>query len=229
MSHNLKKYFLAKGLPFVAIDHMKCGDIEQLGQRALQQILSLPAPLTRHGIHLLGHSMGGLVARWLVRHLQGVEIKSLITVATPHRGSQLAENLANVDLSHPLLYRAAQLIGYSIEERKKYFLPLHRQRVENFNKDYTLPANIQCMSASFALPPTQMSWPMRAIQNRFPTAEQNDGIVELSSQGWGESLGVFSLDHFAQLGFFFYLNPQKRQAARAEFFRLLETLESIYQ
>ena len=40
---------------------------------------------------LVGHSMGGLDARYLITHLDpDRRVKSLLTVATPHRGSPMA-------------------------------------------------------------------------------------------------------------------------------------------
>lgn len=40
---------------------------------------------------LVGHSMGGLVARWYAEHEGGdADIRSLITIGTPHRGSVMA-------------------------------------------------------------------------------------------------------------------------------------------
>jgi len=45
----------------------------------------------RPGVHLVGHSLGGLVARYAVQR-QGLDSAALgvVTVATPHRGSTLA-------------------------------------------------------------------------------------------------------------------------------------------
>ncbi len=44
-------------------------------------------------MNIIAHSMGGLDARYLISRLQpkGVDVRSLVTVATPHRGSALAD------------------------------------------------------------------------------------------------------------------------------------------
>lgn len=46
-------------------------------------------------MNLIGHSMGGLDARYLITHLQpeAFTVKTLTTIATPHRGSAFADYL----------------------------------------------------------------------------------------------------------------------------------------
>jgi len=46
----------------------------------------------RHGpVHLVAHSMGGLIARYYLQEMQGApNIRSLITLATPHQGTPVA-------------------------------------------------------------------------------------------------------------------------------------------
>jgi triacylglycerol lipase len=47
-------------------------------------------------IHLVGFSMGGLVARYYVQRLDGAErVRRFITLSAPHHGSRLAYLLAN--------------------------------------------------------------------------------------------------------------------------------------
>jgi pimeloyl-ACP methyl ester carboxylesterase len=45
-------------------------------------------------VHVVGHSLGGLVARYLVQRLGGDErVQSLVTLGTPHAGTRLARAL----------------------------------------------------------------------------------------------------------------------------------------
>jgi len=75
----------------------------ELGER----LAADPAP----AIHVVAHSMGGLVARAALRHAGGARIARLITVATPHRGAlaplqalrgtyPVVRRLAALDLRH---------------------------------------------------------------------------------------------------------------------------------
>jgi len=57
---------------------------------------------TRGPIDLVGHSLGGLVARWYVQELGGARhTERLITLATPHAGTEAAR-IAPTGLGHAL-------------------------------------------------------------------------------------------------------------------------------
>jgi len=54
-------------------------------------------------IHVIGHSLGGLIARYYVQRLRGDHhVNTLVTLGTPHQGTQLA-------LAAPLLPLVRQL------------------------------------------------------------------------------------------------------------------------
>lgn len=67
-----------------------------------ESVQSLAARLARHvedvrrtsgseHVHLVGHSLGGLVARWYVQEMDGASrVKRCVTVGTPHRGTMAA-------------------------------------------------------------------------------------------------------------------------------------------
>lgn len=56
----------------------------------LREVLQMHKELCAAGIILVGHSRGGLVARKYVAS-EGGEVRALITLATPHRGSRMAQ------------------------------------------------------------------------------------------------------------------------------------------
>ena len=42
-------------------------------------------------IHVIGHRLGGLIARYFVQRLGGdAQVHTLVTLGTPHQGTQLA-------------------------------------------------------------------------------------------------------------------------------------------
>jgi len=42
-------------------------------------------------VHLIGHSLGGIIARWMLHELGGdAWVETLVTLATPHRGTRMA-------------------------------------------------------------------------------------------------------------------------------------------
>lgn len=59
--------------------------------------------LENHKINLVGHSMGGLVARYFIENLyQDTHVDKLITICTPHWGSPLAELSNDIGILHLL-------------------------------------------------------------------------------------------------------------------------------
>lgn len=67
-------------------------DIETRAKAICEQIIE---KFPGREINLIGHSMGGLDARYLITHLQpeAFTVKTLTTIATPHRGSAFADYL----------------------------------------------------------------------------------------------------------------------------------------
>jgi triacylglycerol esterase/lipase EstA (alpha/beta hydrolase family) len=70
---------------------LQLGDIRRSGERVaevLERLAHLPG--FRHA-DLVGHSMGGLVATYVLKRLDGARrVRRVITLGTPHRGTPLA-------------------------------------------------------------------------------------------------------------------------------------------
>jgi triacylglycerol lipase len=67
-----------------------------LGVRRIAQQLAGIVDRIPHGtrIHLVGHSLGGVVARWYVQEMGGDErVAQTISIATPFGGSRIAEHI----------------------------------------------------------------------------------------------------------------------------------------
>src|SRR5277367_3397535 len=67
-----------------------------LGVRRIAQQLAGIVDRIPHGtrIHLVGHSLGGLVARWYVQEMGGDQrVAQTIAIATPFGGSRIAERV----------------------------------------------------------------------------------------------------------------------------------------
>lgn len=64
------------------------GGVEAHAQRVARAVDELCAETGAERIDYVAHSMGGLAARFYIRHLGGAtRIRRLITIATPHRGT----------------------------------------------------------------------------------------------------------------------------------------------
>lgn len=60
------------------------------GARLLETIEQARLETGAHKVVLIGHSQGGLDARWAAMHAPD-EVEAVITIATPHRGSKVAD------------------------------------------------------------------------------------------------------------------------------------------
>jgi pimeloyl-ACP methyl ester carboxylesterase len=92
---NLPERLRAAGFgPVVAVDlEPLLADIEQQAPRAQAELLQLRQRSSGARVLIVAHSMGGLVARVLLRNLGAEAIARIITVATPHHGTRLAAAL----------------------------------------------------------------------------------------------------------------------------------------
>lgn len=74
------------GIPGTCIDSP-----QQYAEEVEERIDSILEDKSFEEVDMIAHSMGGLVARWYVEELGGSEnVNKLITLATPHRGTEMA-------------------------------------------------------------------------------------------------------------------------------------------
>ena len=74
-------------------------DIEVLAQACVERAHDVMDATGTDRVHLVGHSLGGLVIRHAVQHAGLAEAASVVTVATPHGGVDLAR-ISAVTRSH---------------------------------------------------------------------------------------------------------------------------------
>jgi triacylglycerol esterase/lipase EstA (alpha/beta hydrolase family) len=84
-------YALSYGPPLAAIEHFA----DQVADR----IAGIEAATGASQVVLVGHSMGGLVARAYLRQYGGAKVRRLITLGTPHQGSMHAWLMAGQSLA----------------------------------------------------------------------------------------------------------------------------------
>lgn len=67
------------------------GDVRVAAARLAEEVEALVAETGYERIHVVGHSMGGLIARYYVTRLGGDErVHTLVTLGTPHQGTYTA-------------------------------------------------------------------------------------------------------------------------------------------
>jgi triacylglycerol lipase len=146
---------------------------------------------------LIGHSMGGLDARYLITHLDpDRRVKSLITVATPHHGTPLARwFLESPGLVEAYIRRVGGqgLHELTVEARAAMPIP------DRDDVDYS--------SYSGRRPPAELPFWLRPYGHII--GEDNDGMVPVRSAQWGQFRGLVRADHIELIGWSLAL-PNRR-------------------
>ncbi|HVK62818.1 MAG TPA: hypothetical protein VM432_14770 [Bdellovibrionales bacterium] len=230
MSEHLQEGFEKRGMEFVAVEGMGWDAPEIQAQEALAFLKS--KGLTDRPVHLLGQSVGGLVARALAKIWPKENgVLSIVTFGTPHYGAHVAEHSLELHLRAPTLYKTLKTFGYDASTRSKTFGHFTRASLEKFNANTPTPAGVQCTSFVCSVPKDELTLPYQLIHGKFhptPTTE-SDGFIFCESQKWESYRGPYKLDHFAQMGFFLFLRKKNREAARREFDRMLDDMAKMIQ
>ena len=177
-----------------------------------ERILHVLEQTGADAVNLIAHSMGGLDARFMISSLQmHRHVASLVTVATPHRGSSLADIvLETPERVQGWLTDAANWAGSSILEGgtadfHQAIRDLSPQYVkEKFNQEIVDHEDVNYWSYSArAGKGTDLGInPLLRPQNTllFKREGINDGFVSLDSAPWGTHLGTIEADHAQQIG-----------------------------
>ncbi len=146
-------------------------------------------------LHLIAHSMGGVDARFYIRHLGGRrKTASLTTLASPHRGSILADHEMNT--------------WYSPYRHLPAVTDLTLAAMADFNKQTPNCDMVVYRSYSAARPVHELPWLMRRFGRRIEAIEgANDSQVSVTSAIWGEHIATLSCDHFELTGMNIWFNP----------------------
>jgi triacylglycerol lipase len=157
-----------------------------------QQILEW----TNGPVNLIAHSMGGLDARYMITHLDMADrVRSLTTIATPHRGTYLADwLLVNFRQRLPLLW-ALEALGTNLDG----FQDCRPEACRAFNARTPNHPAVRYFSFGGAVPTARVTPCLRRAWCLLAAAEgANDGMVSVASARWGDYLDTIPADHFAQ-------------------------------
>lgn len=145
-------------------------------------------------VNIIAHSMGGLDARCMIRHLapRTADVASLVTVSSPHRGSQLADVLLDAQGDAPIhlprLYGLMERAGLGTAA----FAQLTRAYMTGtFNPATPDREAVRYFSFGAACDEPPLLSPFRQPWRLICEAEgPNDGLVSVASGRWGEYRGT---------------------------------------
>jgi triacylglycerol lipase len=143
-------------------------------------------------VNIVAHSMGGLDARYAIAHLGIADrVASLTTIGTPHLGTPLAD-LGTGVLDLLQLRRVLPIDA---------LYDLTTTRMQTFNRRVRDVERVVYLSV-VARMPSDGRHPLLWAAHRYlrERAGDNDGLVPVESQRWGEVLREIEADHWAQIG-----------------------------
>jgi triacylglycerol lipase len=157
-------------------------------------------------VNLVGHSMGGLDARYLTSRLNFADrVASLTTIGTPHRGTSISD-LA-VDTLNPTTFSAIDRFLKVIDSSSGALTQITRSYC---NGPLALDApnipHVAYYSATTAIANPLFTKALPLFWLPHPIIKKiegdNDGFVSVESAKWGELICVYSGDHYSQIGQF---------------------------
>ncbi|MBX5482708.1 MAG: alpha/beta fold hydrolase [Myxococcaceae bacterium] len=151
-------------------------------------------------VNVIAHSMGGLDARYAVAKLGLADkVASITTIGTPHHGTPLADLGTNLWGLAPAARRLLEAMGVDVSG----FFDLTTERMRQFNAEVPdvrgifYGSYVARTSGGLATTHPLLVPTWKLIRER---AGDNDGLVPVHSQQWGERLGEIEADHWAQIG-----------------------------
>jgi len=185
-----------RGHPLIVSRVHPTGPIELRARQLKENILRSLKQLGRESERflLIGHSMGGLDARYMVSELgMADQVAGLLTVTTPHRGSPYADWCV-LNLGKRLGgLRLMNMLGLDL----RAVSDLTTENCRRFNREIKNVAGVQYFSVSAARPWNRVPPFAVHAHHVISAAEgENDCLVSVKSSTWGEHLGVWPADHF---------------------------------
>ncbi|MGZ3651398.1 MAG: lipase family alpha/beta hydrolase [Bdellovibrionota bacterium] len=158
-------------------------------------------------VNIIGHSLGGLDARFCASVLHATQIASITTIGTPHLGTPLADWAVSQIENNGLWYWFFRMVGYDMNSRR-FLREITTEGMKYFNEK--VPDSLDVRYYSFRTRArfsegtmSPILWfPTQWLEGRkhYLNADGHDGLVPYDSQLWGKEIGSSTeLDHLAQM------------------------------
>ena len=154
---------------------------------------------TKDKVHIIAHSMAGLDARYMISKLgMADKVATLVTIGTPHQGSEFADwGVRVLGEKLGLIWALEKVFGIDTAG----FRDLMTESCKRFNEEITNADSVRYISYAGV-----QKWHKINLILQIPywhiryKAGENDGLVHLESAKWGEHKGVIDADHLNQIG-----------------------------
>jgi len=185
LMHDLRR----RGVDLRVVRAPVTGPVADRAGRLARELEATPADR----VVLVGHSMGGLDARYTARHFDRAHrVTDVITLGTPHHGTILA------DLVHRLRHRLPAPLR---EIDQGGLADLTRAAARRFNDTVPDREDVRyhaiCGRVAVHVVPTLLQPFARRLQSH---EGDNDSLVAVASATWGDTTVVDDADHWGLIG-----------------------------
>lgn len=191
----IKEALIAREIPVYSGSVLPAGSIKTRAEM-LRKLIKKQNLTT---VNLIGHSMGGLDARYLASKLTGPDlvVKSITTISTPHRGSPIADLLIDSVFSkHQLELLFNTLAVFGINDSTGFEQLTTKFMTEKFNNDIRDDPDVTYLSFGARFVPKWYSLFKFSRDYIQRHDGDNDGMVSVNSSQWGEYIGTLDkCDH----------------------------------
>jgi triacylglycerol lipase len=192
--HKIDRALSRRGHPLIVSQVHPTGSIEKRAAQLKRTIIEqCDLQKINERVVIVGHSMGGLDARYMITHLGMADrVAALVTISAPHRGSPYADwCLLNLGkrLGGLKLVRLLRLDVQAIAD-------LTTTSCAAFNEQVPDHRDVQYFSVSAArawhhIPP----FLLHSYKLIYDLEGDNDGLVSIRSATWGQHLETWPADH----------------------------------
>ncbi len=220
--HSLKPLLESWGNRVFIADLAFWNSIEHRAQQLADQIKTA---FPNEKVNILGHSMGGIDARYAAAYLNCSErIASITTMGTPNHGCTIVDlvmdklDFTKADKVDKVL-AAVGIQGFS----HRGFEQLSTKNMKN-ETGSTIPdaASVSYYSVVGAIPDPVQKYALPVFWKTHQILKDlegdNDGFVSVQSATHGELIGVYAMDHYRQIGHF--MSNRSRQ----QYYKMMEDI-----
>jgi pimeloyl-ACP methyl ester carboxylesterase len=147
---------------------------------------------------LVAHSQGGLDARFALKTLGLSRVGILVTIGTPHSGAKLGKWVLEHRSRGSLLYWLLRIFArYDLRELS-FAGEMTPEFLQKFLSRFEAVPGVRYASAQGVC--RTGCHRSLTLLSKWVGIGAGDGLVEGSSQLWGDDLGVYDLDHIDEVG-----------------------------
>lgn len=231
---NVGEYFkeISSVLKKLNTAHEILPSLNQGNDSVEQRVTQLRNKIAKHSkVFLIGHSLGGLVARLVLKDpLIARNVSGVLQLSAVNRGTEVADYLMAESKQAVMLKKIAQVFGFDLNQ-KKYFTEISVENSEYWNQSKEELNGVPILSIAAESSPRQLlrEIPPFYLGNKIICQEQQknscpltDGLISEASQIWNTCLMKVQANHGSIIGKTLY--PSSHQKFNAFFTFLVEQL-----